>query len=157
MMAGAVDAGLFNEPVGYQARQQGYAYLYDLATMGVEYPTTSLGVLRSTTTERPAAVRGFMAAIVESLAWVKQNPDEAIAVLSRFSQLDDAAALRAAYDEHAPRFPQAPYVSNAAMTTIFESIRDTEPRAVEARPSDLTDDRFVRELEESGFIRGLYP
>ena len=55
------------------------------------------------------------------------------------------------------RFPQAPYPTVASIVTILESIRDTEPRAASAQPTDFIDDRFVRELDESGYIRRLYP
>jgi ABC-type nitrate/sulfonate/bicarbonate transport system substrate-binding protein len=157
MMAGGIDAGLFSEPGGYEARKQGYVFLYDLATMGVEYPNTGIGTLRGNVTERPAALRAFIGGLVEGIAWVKHNRAEALEMLSRHTQIDDPESLAATYEEHAPRFPQAPYVTAASIATILESIRDEEPRAADARVADLTDDRFVRELDESGYIRSLYP
>jgi hypothetical protein len=33
---------------------------------------------------------------------------------------------------------------------------DTEPRAKKANPQDFVETRFVRELDESGFINRLY-
>ena len=43
------------------------------------------------------------------------------------------------------------------VATILESIRPAEPRAANANPADFIDNRFVRELDESGYIRQLYP
>src|SRR5262249_13802875 len=146
----------FTEPVGYEARRQGYAFLFDLATMGVEYPTTGIGTLRSILAERPAALRAFIGGLVDATAWVKQNRAEALDILARWSQMDDPQALAAAYEEQAPRFPDAPYVTEASITTILESIRDAEPRAATAHPADFIDNQFVRELDESGYIRQLY-
>jgi ABC-type nitrate/sulfonate/bicarbonate transport system substrate-binding protein len=156
LAAGGIDAGLFSEPLGYEARKQGYTFIVDLATMGVEYPTTGLGTLRTLVNERPDALRAFVAGLVEGIAWVKHNRAEALEILSRFTQIEDPDSLAATYDEQAPSFPQAPYVTVASITTILESIRDSEPRAANARPADFIDDRFVRELDESGYIRQLY-
>ncbi|HEY7064491.1 MAG TPA: ABC transporter substrate-binding protein [Chloroflexota bacterium] len=157
MVAGGIDAGLYTEPVGYEARKQGYAFLFDLATMGTEYPTTGIGTLRSILAERPASLRAFITGLTEATAWIKQNRAEALDILAHYTQIEDPQALAAAYDEQAPRFPDAPYVTEASVATILESIRDTEPRGATARPADFIDNRFVRELDDSGFIRQLYP
>lgn len=156
MVAGGIDAGLYTEPVGFEARKQGYTFLFDLATMGVEYPTTGIGTLRSLLDERPAALRAYVGGLVEAVAWVKQHRTEALEILSRWTQIDDPEALAAAYEEQAPRFPDAPYATDASIMTILESIRGAEPRAATARPADFVDNRYVRELDESGYIRQLY-
>jgi hypothetical protein len=49
-----------------------------------------------------------------------------------------------------------PYATEEMVATILESIAPTEPRAASARPADFIDNRFVRELEDSGYIRQLY-
>jgi NitT/TauT family transport system substrate-binding protein len=157
MAAGGIDAGLLSEPVVHEARKQGFIVLYDLASLGVEYPTNGFGVLRGTVNERPEALRAFVGGMVEAIAWVKQNRVEAMEILAHYTRMEDPDTLTATYEEGVQRFPQAPYPTVASIVTILESIRDTEPRAASARPADFIDDRFVRELDESGYIRQLYP
>ncbi|HZU07599.1 MAG TPA: ABC transporter substrate-binding protein [Chloroflexota bacterium] len=157
LVAGAIDAGVMSEPVALQAIKDGYRVLFDMANMGVEYPTTALGTLRSLVAERPAALRAFIAGLTEAIARVRQNRAEALEVLARFTRLEDPEVLNATYDEFAPRYPQAPYPTEASIVTILESIRELEGRTIDARPSDFIDPRFVRELDESGVIRSFYP
>jgi ABC-type nitrate/sulfonate/bicarbonate transport system substrate-binding protein len=156
MMAGAVDAALLIEPVAAEARQQGFVLVLDLATLGVEYPSTGLGTLRSIVSERPGALRAFVGGMVEATAWMKAHRAEALEILARYTQMEAPSALAAAYEENVPRAPQAPYPTEASVATILEWIRETDPRAANARPADFIDDRFVRELDDSGYIRQLY-
>jgi len=39
---------------------------------------------------------------------------------------------------------------------ILEPLAQTDPKAKAARPEDFVDMRFVKELEESGFVAELY-
>jgi NitT/TauT family transport system substrate-binding protein len=157
LAAGGIDAGLLSEPVVHEARKQGFIVVYDLAGLGVEYPANAWGVLRDTVNERPEALRAFVGGMVEAVAWAKRNRAEAIEILARFTRMEDPDTLTATYEEHGQRFAQAPYPTVASIVTVLESIRDTEPRAANARPADFIDDRFVRELDETGYIRQLYP
>ena len=157
LVAGGIDAGLMSEPVGHVALKHGYVALLDLATLGIPYPVTSIGVLRGAVDDQAGAFRAFIGGLTEAIAWIKHNRAEALEVLQRLSKIDDPESLAATYEEYGPRYPQAPYATEAMVATILESIRPTEPRAAEARPADFIDNRFVRELDESGYIRQLYP
>src|SRR5581483_1847755 len=157
LAAGAINAAVLGEPLAHEARRQGYTFLYDLGALPVEYPTTALGSLRSTVGERPEALRAFVGGLVEATAWVKQNRAEAREVLARFTRLEDPEAIDAGYEEVAERFVQAPYPTLGGMMTILESTRAEDPRVADAQPADFIEDRFVRELDQSGFIRQLYP
>jgi hypothetical protein len=49
-----------------------------------------------------------------------------------------------------------PYPDRAAIEMVIrEELIPNDPRASEVPPEAYYDDRFVRELDESGFIRGL--
>jgi len=38
----------------------------------------------------------------------------------------------------------------------LEPLAQTDPKAKNAKPEDFVDMRFIKELDESGFIDGLY-
>jgi len=42
-------------------------------------------------------------------------------------------------------------------TAVLEQIAAHDPKAKGANPKSFMDLRFVKQLEESGFIKGLYP
>ena len=157
MMAGGLDAGLISDPVAQEALDQGFVPLLDLASLNVEYPTNGIGTLHSIVNDRPGAMRAFIGGIVDGIAWAKHNRAEALGVLSRYTRVESPRALEAAYEEAVPRMPAALYPTEAAIVVILEAIRDTEPRAAQAQPADFVEARFVRELDESGYIRRLDP
>jgi NitT/TauT family transport system substrate-binding protein len=156
IVAGALDAGLMSEPYGLLAVRQGYPAILDLSTMGVEYPVTSIGVLKPLVRERPAALAAYVGGLTDAIAWVRSHRAEAIEVLGRFTQTDDPQTLTDTYDQYVPRFPRAPHATVASIVTILDAIKEVEPRAATANPEDFVDDRFVRELEDSGHIKRLY-
>ncbi len=157
LAAGAIDAGLANEPFVMQARKQGYSVPYDFVSLGLEMPQNAIGTLHGVVAQRPEAFRRFLAGLVEAIAWTKQNRAEALQVLARYTQTEDPEILNATYDEHAPRYPPVPHVTEAGVQTVFDSLRDSEPRVAELQATQFIDDRFLRELEDSGFVRQLYP
>ena len=70
----------------------------------------------------------------------------------------DPAALEEAYQVYVTRYlPRAPYASLDGVRTILEEIGLTTPEALSQDPARFVDDRFVRELDASGFIGSLYP
>ena len=49
-----------------------------------------------------------------------------------------------------------PYASLDGVRSILEEVALTNPEALDQDPAKLVDDRFVRELETSGFVDSLY-
>jgi NitT/TauT family transport system substrate-binding protein len=156
LVAGGLDAGVMSEPYALLAVKQGYTALLDFSTLGVEYPVTSIGVQKPLVSAKPAALAAYVGGLTEAIAWIRGHRAEAITVLSRFTQTDDQQTLNETYDENVPRFPRLPRASVASVSTILEAIRDVEPRAATVNPADFVDDRFVREIEDSGLIKRLY-
>jgi NitT/TauT family transport system substrate-binding protein len=156
LVAGGLDAGVMSEPYALLAVKQGFPALLDFATLGVEYPVTSIGVLKPLVSAKPAALLAYIGGLTDSIAWIRGHRAEAITVLGRFTQTDDQQSLNDTYDEYVPRYPRLPRASVASIVTILEAIREAEPRAATVNPADLVDDRFVRELEDSGLIKRLY-
>jgi hypothetical protein len=54
-------------------------------------------------------------------------------------------------------FRPAPYATPGGAQNILDQLALANPKAKQARAADFLDDRFVKELEESGYIKSLYP
>jgi NitT/TauT family transport system substrate-binding protein len=156
LLAGGLDAGLSSEPTAYQGMQHGLVNLLDLGALGVEYPLTTFGVLRPAVQDQAPALRAFVGGMVDGVAWMAHHRPESLEVLARYTRIDDPGALDAAYEDTVRRSQRTPYPTIGGIVTVLESIRAEEPRAADANPADFIDDRFVRELDESGYIRKLY-
>jgi NitT/TauT family transport system substrate-binding protein len=157
LYAGAIDGAIMSDPNSFQAVKDGYPELLDIGAQGIEYPMFAVATHRALLRERPAALRAFVTAYVDAIAWPNHHRSETLAMLARYSQRDDPEVLNATYDLYTSRYIlRVPYPTAAAITTILDAVRDSEPRAAEVTPADLFDDRFVRELDESGYIQRLY-
>jgi ABC-type nitrate/sulfonate/bicarbonate transport system substrate-binding protein len=156
LIAGGLDAGLTGEPTAYVGMQHGLVNLLDLGAIGVEYPLTTFGVLRPAVRDQAAALRAFVGGMVDGVAWMGHHRPESIEILAKYTKIDDPGALDAAYEDTVRRSQRTPYPTIGAIVTVLESIRLEEPRAADANPADFIDDQFVRELDESGYIRKLY-
>ena len=58
------------------------------------------------------------------------------------------------YRSFAPLFPRVPYVTDEAIRSAL-SVTD-HPKAATAAPKEFYDNRFLKELESTGFVKELY-
>ncbi|HTF92613.1 MAG TPA: hypothetical protein VK632_06180, partial [Verrucomicrobiae bacterium] len=53
-------------------------------------------------------------------------------------------------------YPKKQYPSLDGLKTVIDDIAERDPRAKTAKPEQFVDMSFIRELDQSGFIDGLY-
>jgi hypothetical protein len=65
--------------------------------------------------------------------------------------------LAALWDEYGNKVIQkVPLPSAEGLQFVMDEVATRKPEAKRLRPADLIDVRFVKELEESGFVKALY-
>ncbi|TAK04583.1 hypothetical protein EPO44_06510 [bacterium] len=72
-------------------------------------------------------------------------------------KLNDADALEETYNQYALKFMQrAPYPTVKGLETVIEELakRNSKAKGVDAR--SYVETRFIKELEESGYLAKLY-
>ena len=103
---------------------------------------------------------GLRALAVALAAFVPETSERILAALGQPLELgwEGVAPGRATAAEGiepaAPLFPRVPYVTDEAMRSAL-SVTD-HPKAASTDPKTLYDNRFLQELESSGFVRELY-
>ncbi|OLC34183.1 MAG: hypothetical protein AUH81_12735 [Candidatus Rokubacteria bacterium 13_1_40CM_4_69_5] len=157
LKAGRVDASLIQPPLTVVARKAGLTELAALADLEVDYIGTTVVATRGLIARREDLVRRFVRALVEGIHFYKTNKAAALASIGKFMKLEDPDALEETYKQYAGRLtPRAPYPTAKGVKTILDDLGATDPKAKGANPADFIESRFVRELEESGFIKALY-
>jgi hypothetical protein len=73
--------------------------------------------------------------------------------LARFLATKDTGVIDEAYDTFHGIFPKVPYFTEDNIRAVR---RADHPKAAGADPKDFFDNRFVKELEDSGFVKELY-
>ncbi len=76
--------------------------------------------------------------------------------LSQFSKVNDQELLKEAYEYNRERIPDVPYPSLVAMQAVVETLAETEAKAAKADAKKFIEDRFLKRLEEEGFVKKLF-
>ena len=82
-----------------------------------------------------------------------------IKVLAKYLALQDKEILEKTYDDISSddeKLPPKQYPTPEGIKNILEPLAETDPKAKAAKPEDFVDVRFIKELDESGFIDELY-
>jgi NitT/TauT family transport system substrate-binding protein len=158
VQAGGADAVMLTTGNSGMMRRLGFAPLVDMVSEQIPYEAATVATTRSFAASKPQVVRGFTRAFTEAIALAKHDRAAVMDLYKQYARLDDAEVAGEWYDEYVQRvFPRAPYVSEAGVQTVLDLLAQTEPQAAEVKPEQFIDNRYVRELEDSGFIRQLYP
>ncbi len=149
-----VQATVLAPPAMYQAQTRGFNILADIAALGLPYQATGVATTRKFIRERPDVVRRYIKAHVEAVHRFKTDPETAMKVLAKSLALSDKQLLERTYDgaiaEH--KLPAKQYPTLEGLKTILAS----DPKAKGAKAEDFVDLRFIKELDESGYIDKLY-
>ncbi|MBI2369579.1 MAG: ABC transporter substrate-binding protein [Deltaproteobacteria bacterium] len=155
--AGAVHATLIQPPLTVRARKLGFHTLAALADLGLQYQGTCVVTTRGIIRTREATIRAFVRAFVEGAHFYKTQREASTRSIARFMRLTDSEAIQESYERYALKFLQrAPYPTAAGVEVILQDLAAKHPKARGANPQEFIEPRFVRELDETGFIQRLY-
>ena len=152
----AVAGGALSSPTDLKARKAGFKEMMDIGAAGLQYPGTAIASTRSYIHNNGATLQNVMRAIVEGTYLFKTNKPLSMAVIGKYTKTEDKEMLEATYDAYVGKVEKIPYPSKKAMLVGIEEVARTNPRAKGANPDSFVDIQFVKQLEDSGFIKQLY-
>jgi NitT/TauT family transport system substrate-binding protein len=155
--SGKIQGAMLSAPTTLKAKKAGFLVLADLQMLGLEYQHTGVAATRALIKSRPELVRSFMKAYVEGIHFYKTQRKESLAILAKYLKTDDVEALNEIYDDIGlVLVPQKPYPTLRGIQTILKELSPREPKAEGSRPEQFVDLTFIKELDSSGYIDGLY-
>ncbi len=155
--SGRIAAGALADPFTDAAKKLGYKEIADLAAMGLEFPFVGIVAKKSYVKNNLDTVQRFVRAYTEAIAIYKNNRDLAMKITSKYTGIKDPATLASTVDFYAPKLQRVPYPTAAGMRFVLEQVAVRDQRAKNYAPESFMELRFVKQLEDSGFIKGLYP
>ncbi len=143
---------------GYVAAQKlGFHSLIDLSQANVPYEAASLITTRALIKENPDMVLRFTKGFVAAIQYAQTHREATLKILTKYMRTSDADILNASYDYYVGRvIPRTPYVSEKGLQAVIDFIRQRNPQIANVKAQDFMDKRFIKELDESGFIKSLY-
>lgn len=157
--AGRVDAAVFNPPTSFIGQKNGLNLLADVSVLGLAFQHSAVVTTRRFIRENTDAVRRYVKAQVEAVHRLKTDRETGMKAAARyFGRVKDKENMEKAYDRFITddKLPRKQYPTLEGIRMVLETLADRDPKAREVRPEDLVDMRFVRELDQSGFIDDLY-
>jgi NitT/TauT family transport system substrate-binding protein len=156
LQKGIVHFTVVTQPGKAMAEKLGFPVIVDMATLQIPFPQNGVYTSTRYIREHPDIVRRYMRAYVEAIHYYKTHKEETIKITQKYSRLEDRKAQEKSWEWHARYIPEAPYPPVDGYQTILQDLAPTNPKAAQANAKDFVDIRFVREMEDSGFIKSLY-
>jgi ABC-type nitrate/sulfonate/bicarbonate transport system substrate-binding protein len=157
----ALQKGLVNFTVVTQtgkaiAEKNGFPTVVDMIAQGIPFPQNGIYTSGKMIRERPDVVRRYIRAYVEAIHYYKTHKEETLKILKKYSRVEDRAVLEDSWEWHTRYFPNVPYPTVDGYQLILQDLVASNPKAAKANAKDMVDMRFIKELEDSGFIKSLY-
>jgi len=157
LASGTVDAGLLSSPLHLRAAKLGSVLLADLSSIGIDYQGAGLVTTRSFVRDNPDTIRRYVRAYVEGLHRFKTDKAFSLKVLAKYTRINEPEILEETYQHYAIRvMPKIPYPTLKGIQTVLDEIGTRNPKAKTLQPANFIDVTFLKELEQSGFIKNLY-
>src|SRR5688572_19089014 len=159
LRAGKIQATLFSPPQNFAAQAEGFNLLADVADLGLPFVHVGVATTRGFVRDNPETVRRYVKSHLEAIHLMKTDRETGIKVLAKYLRsIKDRDILRKTYDGAIPdnKFSRKQYPSIPGLQMALDLLAEENPKAKSARPDDFVDARFIKELDQSGYIDGLY-
>ena len=154
-----LQATLLSPPTSIVAEREGFRQLADVGALGLPFLHNGIATSRRYIRDNADIVKRYVKAQIESVHLMKTDRKTSVAVLAKYlRQTKSRAVLERSYELSVTdqKYPRKQYPTLTGIQTVLDAIADDNPRAKAARPQDFVDARFVKELDDSGYIDALY-
>ena len=107
--------------------------------------------------KNPQAIENLLKALLEAEAFIfaPSNKAAVLNILKRYLRVGEQDAEEG-YRDVLTGIDRKPYPSLAGLRNIQRLMKLRNPNVEKVKVEELVDDRFLKKLDESGFIDGLY-
>ena len=156
---GGIDGAVMTIPFVFVAEDRGSRVLVDLAETDIFYLHTMIASTRSYIKANRDKVLRFLKGFLEGIAYFKHNKKESLEIVRKKLRVnaDQERNLERSYDLLATKYYESmPYPSLRGVETVLGIVEKDNPKAKGADPKSFVDDSLLREIDASGFVKGLY-
>jgi NitT/TauT family transport system substrate-binding protein len=153
---GTSQAGALSPPAHLQAERLGFPELMDLSKGDIYYPYTYIAVSPAFLEKNRDSIRPFLMACIEGIHRFKRDKVFAKKLIAKYLRVSDDKVLEETHQLFSELLETTPYVKREGVASLVQILAEREPKIEAVKGESLVDDRFVRELETSGFIKNLY-
>jgi len=149
VQTGAVAASVLAPPGLFRATALGLRTIADISEMGGKFPTSTIFVMRSYLAQNRLTVKKFLMAFTEGLHFYAQAKDFSMAVMQKYTKLQDQEIASKTQDYYGKKTLLVPL-------TDPEAVKNAIPeKAAGRRPEEFYDNSVIQELVNEGFVESL--
>ena len=156
LKTGNIDGTVMNAPFGIEAAKLNLNVLADALKMGIPFFNTGLLGSRRFMDQQEGKVLNFLRAYLEAIKVLKTDREFSLKALAQFTRVKDLKAVEEGYDYFKDQIQEVPHPSLEAMQAVIAQIAETNPKAKRADAQTYINDRYLKQLENEGFVKKLW-
>ena len=133
----------------------GFPVLLDLISLRIPFPQRGIYTTAKLIREQPEMVRRYTRAYVEAIHYFKTRKEETIQIMRKYSRMEDRNVLEHTWSWFTQEMPAKPYPPLDGYQNVLQEMALTNPKAAVMNAKEMVDVRFVKELDDTGFIQSL--
>ena len=154
--ASVPDPNVTVPPLTVTARKMGFTQITSFQDAGITWTYNSIDTTVDFAQRNPQTVLNFLRGFVEGIAYIFKNKEESLVTLKQWMRLDDREALDETYDYLLRILPKKPYASDKGFQAVLDALAIRDPIAKKYKPQDFIEARYLKELDQSGFLDRVF-
>ena len=152
--AGRIEAATLDGALVRRLKSRGFSAIAELSPVNIPMLNQAIVSSQEFVQKRPEVVEKILMSLVESLAYSLAPANKAIVVrtMMRRFQISDASVAEEGYQDYLTSVERKPYPSLDGLRNIKRLMATQNPKVANVKIEELVDSRFIRKLDESGFI-----
>jgi NitT/TauT family transport system substrate-binding protein len=153
---GTSQAGALSPPAHLQGEKMGLSELGDLSKGDIYYPFTYVAVAAGFLEKNRHLILPFLAASIEGIHRFKTDRAFARQIIVKYLRIGDEKLLEETHKLFSDLFETTPYIKREGLVSLVQILAEKDPKIEAVKIDSIVEDRYVRELETSGFIKSVY-
>ena len=154
--SGNIEGTVVNAPFSSEAERLKLNVIADSVKMDIPFFNTGLLGSRKYLEKQDAKVMNFLRAYLEAIKILKTEREYSVKALAQFTRVPDLKAIQEGYDYFNNQLQPVPYPSLEAMQAVVTQIAETNPKARNIDAKNYVSDRYLKRLEEEGFVKKIW-
>jgi NitT/TauT family transport system substrate-binding protein len=152
--AGRIDAAVLDGTLARRLKTKGFSVIAELQPAHIPMLNQAIVVSQDFLQKRSETAERILMTLVESLAFslAPMNKSIVIKTMMRRFQISDPAIAEEGYQDYLTSVERKPMPSLDALRNIRRLMAVQNPKVAGVKVEELVDARFVRKLDENGYI-----
>jgi NitT/TauT family transport system substrate-binding protein len=154
--SGNIEGTVVNAPFGNEAEKLKLNIIADSVKMDIPFFNTGLLGSRKYLEKQDTKVMNFLRAYLEAIKILKTEKEYSVKALAQFTRVPNLKVIQEGYDYFNHQLQPVPYPSAEAMQAVVAQIAETNPKARNVDARNYVSDRYLRRLEDEGFVKKIW-